>query len=247
MSWLRQLASRGPGTLRGGLAIQRCDVPAGGFPSLATRAVSHGQPHGRRPVHEHLRPAVDAQRRTDGIGWLPGPSPGSNTGGRTDRRVRQSSRRFPRRIASGEGAHGPDRSRLAMCCQGRTSRQRKAIRRPPAPSTPCLPRKDDRQHAQGSHLLYTRRARQALPCVTRTSSISDAAYRVGRWGVEIAAAFAGDPRAQELACCSGVDTGGSADAVPGPSTAGGAADAGSCAFIRARSSSTSWPAVRASS
>ena len=132
----------------------------------------------RRPVHEHLRPAVDAQRRTDGIGWLPGPPPGSNTGGRTDRRVRQSSRRFPRRIASGEGAHGPDRSRLAMCCQGRTSRQRKAIRRAPAPSTPCLPRKDDRHHAQGSHLLYTRRARQALPCVTRTSSISDAAYRV---------------------------------------------------------------------
>lgn len=81
----------------GGLAIQRCDVPAGGFPSLATRAVSHGQPDGRRPVYEHLRPAVDAQRRTDGVGWLPRPPPDSNTGGRADRRVCHSSRRFQRR------------------------------------------------------------------------------------------------------------------------------------------------------
>ena len=41
--------------------------------------------------------------------------------------------------------------------------------------------------------------------------------------------------------------GGSADSVSGPSMAGVAAEAGSCAFIRASSSSTSWPAVRASS
>jgi hypothetical protein len=41
--------------------------------------------------------------------------------------------------------------------------------------------------------------------------------------------------------------GGSADAVSGPSMAGGGAEADSCAFIRASSSSTSWPAVRASS
>jgi hypothetical protein len=54
-------------------------------------------------------------------------------------------------------------------------------------------------------------------------------------------------RAQELACCSGGEAGGPADAVPGPSSSGGAADAGSRAFIRASSSSTSWPAVRASS
>ncbi len=60
-------------------------------------------------------------------------------------------------------------------------------------------------------------------------------------------ALAGNPRAYEVACCSGGDAGGSADAVPGPCSAGGAADAGSCAFIRASSPSTSWPAVRASS
>jgi dihydrofolate reductase len=55
-----------------------------------------------------------------------------------------------------------------------------------------------------------------------------------------------DSRDHEVAC-SGGDAGGSADAVPGPSSAGGAADAGSWAFIRASSSSTSWLAVRASS
>jgi hypothetical protein len=60
-------------------------------------------------------------------------------------------------------------------------------------------------------------------------------------------ALTGGPRVHEVACCPGGDAGGSAAVIPGPSTAGGAADAGSCAFIRASSSSTSWPAVRASS
>jgi hypothetical protein len=66
----RRLASRrrGPGELRGGSAIQRCNVPGGRFPPLATRALSQGQPDDRWPVHELVRPAVDAQCSTDGIG-----------------------------------------------------------------------------------------------------------------------------------------------------------------------------------
>jgi hypothetical protein len=59
-------------------------VPVGGVPSLATRAVSEGQPDRWRPVHEFLRPAEDAQRRTAGIGW---PPRSGNSGGVADHRV----------------------------------------------------------------------------------------------------------------------------------------------------------------
>jgi hypothetical protein len=41
------------------------------FTPLATGAAGRGQPAGRRPVHEPVRPAVDAQHAAVGIGWLP--------------------------------------------------------------------------------------------------------------------------------------------------------------------------------
>jgi len=65
---------RGPARLCGRSAIQRCDVPAGRPRPPVTRALGQGQPDRGRPVNKSVRPAVEAQRATAGIGCLPGVS-----------------------------------------------------------------------------------------------------------------------------------------------------------------------------
>lgn len=112
---------RGPARLCGRSAIQRCNVPAGGPGPLATRALGQGQPDRWRPVNKSVRPAVDAQRPTAGIGCMPGVSLSVSPGRIAHPRVSHNSRHLQCRAASGEGAHGLDRSRLAKYCQRRTN------------------------------------------------------------------------------------------------------------------------------
>jgi hypothetical protein len=133
---LRQAVSRehSPGRPYTRPAIGQRNLAPGGVTPLATGAAGRGQPAGPRPVHELAALAADAQHRVtlavdaqhpaaDSGPWARPPRCGDHPGakGLADHRVRHRSRRLQRRTASGEGAHGPDRSRLAKCCQSPTN------------------------------------------------------------------------------------------------------------------------------
>ena len=102
-------------------------VPAGqsrgwpGYPPLAARTVRRGRSARWRPVHELVRATVDAQCGPDRIGSLLRSR--RVPAGPPEIRIMTSLAAFNAETASGEGAHGPDRSRLAKCYHCRTSRQ----------------------------------------------------------------------------------------------------------------------------
>ncbi len=116
---------RGRAELRGRPGIQRCDVPAAAPLPLAPRALGQGQPDRRRPVNKSVRPAVDAQRAAARLGCLPGVPLPVSPAGTAHPRVCHGSRHLQCRAASGEGAHGLDRSRLAKYRQRRTNPRRR--------------------------------------------------------------------------------------------------------------------------
>src|SRR5579864_5133885 len=101
----------------------RLKAAADWVPPLAARTVRRGRPARGRPVHKLVRATVDAQPEPDRIGSLLRP-----------RRISAGRRRagsimglaaFHAKTASGEGAHGPDRSRLAKWNHCRTHRRKR--------------------------------------------------------------------------------------------------------------------------
>jgi hypothetical protein len=94
-----------------------------GYPPLAARTVRRGRSARWRPVHKLVRATEYAQHGLGRNGSLlrsrrvPVRPPESW--------IHREPRRLPCGNVSGEGAHGPDRSRLAMCNHCRTDRQQR--------------------------------------------------------------------------------------------------------------------------